>query len=133
MTYKRLTWPIIGILLLFALSLPVACSDSKNGAENATARGEAARDKPFVASVLREPFHKSSCRWAKKINTENLAGYDERDQAIADGHRPCKVCRPCDQGVSGRTIRRPGNSRGDVRRASRQRIGTRRASRERTR
>lgn len=49
---------------------------------------------PYVASVLREPFHRVSCRWAAKIAPENAVYYETRDQAIADGHRPCKVCKP---------------------------------------
>jgi hypothetical protein len=56
--------------------------------------GAAARSKPYVASVLREPFHKSSCRWASKITQPNLTGYDSKADAVADGHRPCKVCKP---------------------------------------
>ena len=48
----------------------------------------------YVASELRDPFHKPSCRWAKKISRANLEGFASRDDAINAGHRPCKVCRP---------------------------------------
>lgn len=58
------------------------------------ARGERIRDKPFVASAKLAPFHSSFCEWADKIRNENLVGYDNREQAIKDGHRPCKVCAP---------------------------------------
>ncbi len=68
-------------------------SDSHVAAQVA-AVGAAARDKPYQASVLRDPFHKASCRWAEKIATRNLRGYDDRQAAIDDGHRPCKVCKP---------------------------------------
>jgi len=66
----------------------------RSDATHASARGAEARSKPFVASVLREPFHKRTCKWAAKIAEYNLVGYDSREDAIADGHRPCKVCRP---------------------------------------
>jgi len=79
-------------LLLF---LPLACSDTRESTSpSATAVGAAARSSSFQASIMREPFHRSTCRWAKKISTENLVGYDTREQAVADGHRPCKVCKP---------------------------------------
>lgn len=66
----------------------------RSEATHAAVRGEDARTKPFVASVLREPFHKRTCKWAAKIAETNLVGYDSREDAIADGHRPCKVCKP---------------------------------------
>lgn len=64
------------------------------GGSHGTASGQVAMEKPYVASQLREPFHRPTCAWAKKINPENLVGYDTREQAEADGHRPCKVCKP---------------------------------------
>ena len=67
---------------------------STSSSPRAAVHGEAARSMPYVASAIREPFHRSTCRWAKKIATMNLVGYESREAAIADGHRPCKVCRP---------------------------------------
>lgn len=49
---------------------------------------------PYVASDLRAPFHRVTCRWAAKIAPENAVYYETRAQALADGHRPCKVCKP---------------------------------------
>jgi len=86
------------VLLALVLGLLLGCSESasdkRSAAPQASARGADARSKPYVASVLREPFHKSTCRWAKKIHTENLVGYDSREDAVADKHRSCKVCKP---------------------------------------
>lgn len=48
----------------------------------------------YVASVYKEPFHRVSCRWARKISPSNAVYYNTRQEAINDGHRPCKVCRP---------------------------------------
>lgn len=90
--------PLIFGLGLCLVLAPLACSksdaDKRTDAKNAAVTGEPARSKPFVASVLREPFHRSTCKWAKKIHTENLVGYDSGEDAIADGHRPCEVCKP---------------------------------------
>ena len=48
----------------------------------------------YVASINKEPFHRISCRWAQKISPKNAVYYNTREEAIQDGHRPCKVCRP---------------------------------------
>lgn len=48
----------------------------------------------YVASKNSSVFHKSDCRWAKKISPANFVGYQSRDEAINDGKRPCKWCKP---------------------------------------
>ena len=48
----------------------------------------------YVASVNKEPFHRISCRWAQKISPKNVVYYNTREEAVQDGHRPCKVCKP---------------------------------------
>ena len=48
----------------------------------------------YVASAIREPFHRPGCKWAQKISSQNLQTFKTRDEAIKAGHRPCKVCRP---------------------------------------
>lgn len=48
----------------------------------------------YVASAIREPFHRPGCKWAQKISSQNLQTFKTRDAAIKAGHRPCKVCKP---------------------------------------
>lgn len=48
----------------------------------------------YVASIHKEPFHRISCHWAQKISPKNAVYYNTREEAIQDGHRPCKVCTP---------------------------------------
>ncbi len=48
----------------------------------------------YVASAIREPFHKRDCKWALKISPANLRTFKTREEAIKAGHRPCKVCKP---------------------------------------
>ena len=61
---------------------------------------EQASDKPeqtkiaYVASAIREPFHRPGCKWAQKISSQNLQTFKTRDAANKAGHRPCKVCKP---------------------------------------
>ncbi len=48
----------------------------------------------YVASKNSEVFHKPDCSWAKKIKPENLTGYNNRNEALKAGKRPCKRCKP---------------------------------------
>lgn len=48
----------------------------------------------YVASRLRAPFHRPSCRWAAKITPNHLQTFRTREEAVAAGHRPCLVCLP---------------------------------------
>jgi micrococcal nuclease len=48
----------------------------------------------YVASSLREPFHRPDCKWGIKISSANLKTFQSRNEAIQAGHRPCKVCKP---------------------------------------
>ena len=49
---------------------------------------------PEEVSANREPFHRLSCKWAQKISPKNAVYYNTKEEAIRDGHRPCKVCKP---------------------------------------
>jgi len=53
-----------------------------------------APDAGFIASKTSDVFHRSDCRWAQNISTENLVRYRTRDEAVRAGKRPCKFCNP---------------------------------------
>jgi hypothetical protein len=48
----------------------------------------------YVASKNSKVFHRPDCSSAKRIKPENLIGYNNRDEAINAGKRPCKRCKP---------------------------------------
>ncbi len=48
----------------------------------------------YVASKNSKVFHKADCRAAARISSENLIGFDSREEAINSGRRPCKMCNP---------------------------------------
>lgn len=48
----------------------------------------------YVASKKSQVFHKSTCSSAKRISPKNLVHYKTRQDAINDGKRPCKTCKP---------------------------------------
>jgi len=83
------------IITLVVLGLAMAlifyaCSQG----DHHSATGEAARAKPYQATVNSDIYHRANCRWARKIAVYNLLGYDTPEDARKDGRRPCKVCRP---------------------------------------
>jgi hypothetical protein len=48
----------------------------------------------YVASKNSKVFHKIDCRWAKNISPKNLVSYNSREEAIKDGKKPCRTCKP---------------------------------------
>ncbi|MHC4166378.1 MAG: hypothetical protein ACYSWQ_05430 [Planctomycetota bacterium] len=56
--------------------------------------GATAPEAGFITSKTSSVFHKSDCRWAQSISTDNLVSYGNRDEAVRAGKRPCKQCNP---------------------------------------
>lgn len=54
---------------------------------------ETARFK-YVSSKNSKVFHASDCIWVTRISAKNLVSYRTREQAVNDGKRPCKTCKP---------------------------------------
>lgn len=48
----------------------------------------------YIANSNTRKFHRNDCRYGPKISPQNRVKYDSRDDAVADGYVPCKVCRP---------------------------------------
>ncbi len=48
----------------------------------------------FIASRSSAVFHRPDCRWAQNISSDNLVGYQSREEAVQAGKRPCKSCKP---------------------------------------
>jgi hypothetical protein len=48
----------------------------------------------YVSSKNSKVFHSPNCRSAKRINPENLVGYNSKNEVMQAGKRPCKVCKP---------------------------------------
>ncbi|UCE50541.1 MAG: hypothetical protein JSW47_10330 [Phycisphaerales bacterium] len=57
-------------------------------------RASAALAAGFIASKTSGVFHKSDCRWAQKISADNLVNYENKNEAIKAGKRPCRLCNP---------------------------------------
>lgn len=48
----------------------------------------------YVGSARSNKYHYPWCRWAKKINPENLVSFSSPEDARRQGYVPCKVCHP---------------------------------------
>lgn len=48
----------------------------------------------FCASTNGKTFHRADCAWAKGIDPSALVTYKTRDEAIAAGKKPCRICKP---------------------------------------
>ena len=48
----------------------------------------------YIGSWKGMKFHRIECRYAKEIEERNSEDFETRDEAIKDGFKPCKVCKP---------------------------------------
>ncbi|MBN2315870.1 MAG: hypothetical protein JXM79_18220 [Sedimentisphaerales bacterium] len=99
----RITEVVLGQIKAFVRAYRTANPQSQSLADhkaNETNTNETETDRPqttmhgYIASNSSDIFHKPDCRWAKNISPENLVTYTNREQAIKDGKRPCKWCKP---------------------------------------
>ena len=51
-------------------------------------------DCQFVGSVNSDKYHYPDCRYAKRINEENLVCFADEDEAQEEDYIPCGVCEP---------------------------------------
>lgn len=48
----------------------------------------------YIGSVESNKYHKSTCRWAKKILEENRIYFSSKAEATGAGYSPCGTCKP---------------------------------------
>lgn len=46
----------------------------------------------YVGSKNSDKYHKSDCKWAKKIKSSNKITFKSSAIAISNGYSPCKTC-----------------------------------------
>ena len=56
--------------------------------------GVAQESKNYVGSKNSTKYHYTYCRWAQKINPNNLVTFNSAAEAQKAGYIPCKVCKP---------------------------------------
>jgi len=45
----------------------------------------------YVASRNSKVFHRPGCKWAKRISSKNLIGFESREEAVRSGRNACKI------------------------------------------
>lgn len=48
----------------------------------------------YIGNSNSGKFHKSTCKWGQKTAEHNRVYFNNRDLAISQGYKPCKVCNP---------------------------------------
>jgi methylphosphotriester-DNA--protein-cysteine methyltransferase len=48
----------------------------------------------YVGNSNTHKFHLASCRYVSKMSEDHKVYFNTRDEAIAQGYVPCKVCNP---------------------------------------
>jgi micrococcal nuclease len=48
----------------------------------------------YIGTTRSFKFHTFTCKWGRKITSNNEVFFETRDEAIDAGFTPCKVCRP---------------------------------------
>lgn len=56
--------------------------------------GTSESDIYYVGNSKSHIFHVDTCSFVNRISEQNYVEFDSRDEAIDDGYRPCKVCKP---------------------------------------
>lgn len=60
-----------------------ACSADKLAPQSST----------YVGATTTGKFHYVDCRWGQRIRDDHRIYFDSREEALAAGYRPCKVCQ----------------------------------------
>jgi competence protein ComEC len=72
-------------------------SDRTSSASRTTSENsepQASQQSDYLASKKSDVFHRTGCGHAKKILPENIICFESREEALANGYRPCKTCSP---------------------------------------
>lgn len=48
----------------------------------------------YIGNSNTGKFHEASCKWGQKISEHNKVIFNNRNTAISQGYKPCKVCNP---------------------------------------
>lgn len=51
-------------------------------------------EEDIIANSRTGIFHRADCQYVSRMSASNMVPYSSRDDAIDDGYRPCKKCRP---------------------------------------
>lgn len=64
------------------------------GSGSGTGTGVSRSEAAYIGNNNSNKFHSLTCRWAGEISTGHILYFRNRDDAVAAGYEPCKVCNP---------------------------------------
>jgi len=67
-----------------------AANDWKNGGKDRLMEDE----RLYLRSKNSDVFHRSNCKWLKRINPESMVRFRTREEAVEEGWIPCRTCKP---------------------------------------
>ena len=91
---------VLGTLIFVISFLPAFESMNMSATSEITAHSvstptvAAAYNGYYVGSINSNVYHKSTCRYVKKIKSHNRIYFKTKASAKKHHYRPCKVCRP---------------------------------------
>lgn len=65
-----------------------------SSSESSSPQKSKAVEEDIIANSRTGIFHRSNCQYVPRMSANNMVHYSSRDDAIANGYRPCKKCRP---------------------------------------
>lgn len=77
-----------------AFASPAALTAKAAAVSASPAASPAQAQYAFVSAKGSKIFHRPDCSSAKRIKPENIIGFQTREEAVAAGLAPCKVCKP---------------------------------------
>lgn len=74
-----------------AASGNASSTGSKSSADSGNIKKQGAN---YIGNTNSRKFHRPDCKSAAKMSDKNKVTFSTRDEAIADGYQPCKICNP---------------------------------------
>ncbi|MGN8817597.1 DNA/RNA non-specific endonuclease [Oribacterium sp. HCP28S3_H8] len=74
-----------------AASGNASSTGSKSSADSGNVKRQGAN---YIGNSNSRKFHRPDCKSVAKMSDKNKVTFSTRDEAIADGYQPCKICNP---------------------------------------
>lgn len=80
-----------GVTESAAASGNASSAGSKSSADSGNVKKQGAN---YIGNTNSRKFHRPGCKSVAKMSDKNKVAFSTRDEAIADGYQPCKICNP---------------------------------------
>ena len=85
----------MSLVVLFCIYQGISTIQSSHSAAPAVSASSAEQDEPYyVGNRKTKVFHVSTCGFVPRISENHVVEFDDRDEAVNRGYRPCQKCLP---------------------------------------